>query len=93
MSDGERSMFTEDELRRAMELIASRKEAAEFAAALYHGASDTPLAGSHEHWSEDTLDLLSLVSNSCAEKVRVILQLDEASAAKRREYARKRLGS
>lgn len=88
----ERSVFTEEELRRAMEQVVSKEEAADFAAAFYHGERGAPVAGSHEHWSEDTLDLLSLVSEVCAEKVRVILQIDEASAAKRREGARRRLG-
>lgn len=92
MPNDEKDVFTAEELRRAMELIVSAEEAADFSATLYHDAHEPPLDGSHEYLSEDTLDLLSLVSDACAEKVRVLLQLDAAAAAKRREEAKKRLG-
>lgn len=92
MSNDEKEVFTAEELRRAMELIVPEEEAAEISEILYHDAHGPPLAGSHEYWSEDTLDLLSLVSDACAEKVRVLLKLDRTAAAKRREDARRRLG-
>lgn len=90
MAHDERVLFTMDELSRAMEQVLPKEEAAEFAASVYPGAADSRPYGAHEHWSEDTLDLLSLVSDECAEKVRMLLELDHASAAERRTRARQR---
>ena len=88
----ERHAFSEEELRRAMEQILPREEAAAFAAGIYRPGEEPVPDGSYAHWSDDTLDLLSLVSRDCAERVRALLGLDERSAARRREATRQRFG-
>jgi len=74
-----------------MALVLSREEADAAAAEMYVPVEGgEPLIESHIHFSDDVLDLLSLVSDSCADRVRVMLHLTAAEAEVRRAASRQR---
>jgi uncharacterized small protein (DUF1192 family) len=87
----EHLLFSRDEYVAAHSLIMSRGEAERFVDEVFF---DTPAeaAGFPSHLGEDTLDLLSLVSDGCAERVRRITGDGEEAARLRREAFRRRLG-
>ena len=89
MSD-EATLFTEAEFFLAFSLIEDEKEARASAVAM-----STPGEATHEGqtWvlSPDVLDLLSLVSATCARRVQTILGLDDDRAAARRDAFRARI--
>lgn len=86
----EHSFFTQDEFTAAYELITNPREAKQLA--LMSCADREP----EDHggpWalSPDVLDLLSLVSEDCAERVRTLLGLTPEEAHARREEVRERI--
>lgn len=83
-------LFTETELTQALEFIMGVHEAR--AAAIELCTSRDPQDDGPPYLlSPDLLDLLSLVSSSCAERVRAILKLSDNDARERREEVRRRL--
>lgn len=86
----EHSLFTEDEFAAAFELITSPAEAKELAQLICLGREPDDQGGP---WalSPDVLDLLSLVSAECAERVRTLLSLTAEEAHARREEVKKAL--
>jgi hypothetical protein len=75
-------MFTESEYVKAFELITDPSEARTLARELV--TKDDPDPDPTWLLSPDVLDLLSLVSAECAERVRQILQLSPEQAEQRR---------
>ena len=88
----ERRVFSRAEVLAALSLVASSDDADALAAELLQ-APPSPLSDTSTHYvhlSDDLLDLLSLASEDCAERVRIILQLTPQQARQRREAARTR---
>jgi hypothetical protein len=83
----EMKLFSVDELTAALKHVmpvsAARREAL--------GLIGNVEGGIPQQLSDDMLDLLSLVSDSCAERVRLVLRLSESDAFARREAFRRKL--
>lgn len=85
----ERLAFTRDELVAAYELVMPEKRAtAEVDALLQEDASTRSY---HTNLSEGTLDLLSLVSEDCAERAWRLLGISRDVGERRREAFRQRM--
>ena len=81
--------FSEEEYVQAYRLIETPAMAATLAREM-SAPRDPEDAGSAWQLSPDVLDLLSLVSASCAQRVQAILHLTDEEAARRRDAARAR---
>src|SRR5690242_10757060 len=81
--------FNEEEFVQAFRLIETSTMAATLAREMSAPRDPEDVGGA---WllSPDVLDLLSLVSASCAQRVQAILHLTDEEAAKRRDAARAR---
>lgn len=77
------TLFTEDEFTAAYELITDPKDATRLAR-IDCAPRDPDDQGSQWLLSPDVLDLLSLVSADCAERVRMVLSLTPEEARERR---------
>jgi hypothetical protein len=82
--------FSHEEYVAAHALIMSREDAERFVAEVFTG-TPAESAGFHIHLGECTLDLLSLVSAECADRVRRINGDSEEAAQARRERFRRQL--
>jgi|GEM_PF-4888806 len=87
----EHLLFSRDEYVAAHSLIMSREKAERFVDETFSEAPPEA-EGLPSHLGEDTLDLLSLVSDACAERVRQINGDSDEAARFRREAFRNRLG-
>lgn len=87
---GDNELFSRDEVVAAYSLIVPRKKAERWAAELFAPAPPGT-EGLYAHFGDDVLDLLSLVSDDCADRVRGLFGLNAEQAAERRARMRNRL--
>jgi hypothetical protein len=85
-------LFSREEYVAAHSFIMSRQEAERFVDEVFCG-KPADAGNRPTHLSEDTLDLLSLVSEDCAERVRQINGDNKSAAIARRERFRRRIGA
>jgi len=90
-SPDENTFFSEDEFAVAYARITDPEEARSLAK-LHAAPRDPDDDGPTWELAPDVLDLLSLVSDDCAERVRVILRLTPEEARERRSQAALRFG-
>lgn len=84
-------LFSREEYVAAHSFIMSRQEAERFVDEVFC-AKPAEAGIQPTHLGEDTLDLLSLVSEDCAERVRQINRDSKAAALARQERIRRQIG-
>ena len=87
---GDNQLFSRAEVVAAYSLFLPRKKAERCAAELFEPAPPGT-EGLYTHFGDDVLDLLSLVSDDCAERVRESFGIGAEEAAERRTRMRIRL--
>jgi len=86
----DRERFTRAEFVAAFRQVVSTEEAERWTYELLAPRPEAP-SEFDTHLSDDVLDLLSLVSDGCAERVRAIMNLNDKDAAARRDRLRNRI--
>lgn len=88
----ESRFFSREEFVAAHALVMPRAEAEQFVHETFLSPPTPEKSGRYTYLGDDTLDLLSLVSQSCASRVRDLRNETEEQALKRRQRFMQRTG-